>query len=90
MSKDFRDLPQFPESALLLHRIDPARNMRRFYRLDVLPDLFGGVLLMKQWGRIGSRGQCQTRRFEDATTAYAALLAQAQRKERRGYGRLPR
>jgi DNA invertase Pin-like site-specific DNA recombinase len=25
--------------------------MHRFYRLDVQPDLFGGVLLMKEWGR---------------------------------------
>jgi predicted DNA-binding WGR domain protein len=33
-----------------LRRIDPAKNMRRFYRLDVQPDLFGGVLLMKEWG----------------------------------------
>jgi len=26
-----------------LRRIDPACNIRRFYRLDVQPDLFGGV-----------------------------------------------
>jgi predicted DNA-binding WGR domain protein len=31
--------------------------MRRFYWLDVQPDLFGGVLLMKEWGRIGPRGR---------------------------------
>jgi predicted DNA-binding WGR domain protein len=84
MSKAFHGLPQFPEP-VLLHRIDPARNMRRFYRLDVLPDLFGGVLLVKHWGRIGSRGQCQTRRFEDAAAANIAMRAQARRKERRGY-----
>jgi len=85
MSKDFHGLPQLPESALLLLRIAPARNMRRFYRLDVLPDLFGGVLHMKQWGRIGSRGQCLMGRFEDAVDAYVALRAQATHKERRGY-----
>jgi hypothetical protein len=48
MSKDFHGLPQLPESAILPLRIDPACNMRRFYRLDVLPILFGGVLLMTQ------------------------------------------
>jgi predicted DNA-binding WGR domain protein len=37
---------------VVLCRVDDARNMRRFYRLDVQPDLFGGVLLVKQWGRI--------------------------------------
>jgi predicted DNA-binding WGR domain protein len=31
--------------------------MRRFYLLDVQPDLFGGVLLVKQWGRIGTQGR---------------------------------
>jgi predicted DNA-binding WGR domain protein len=33
-------------NAVELRRIDPAKNMRRFYRLDVQPDLFGGVLLL--------------------------------------------
>jgi hypothetical protein len=28
-------------------RLDPARTMCRFYRLDMRPDLFGGVLLLK-------------------------------------------
>ena len=43
--------------AVHLRRIDDARNMRRFYRLDLQPDLFGGVLLVKQWGRIGTCGR---------------------------------
>ena len=29
---------------ICLRRSDPARNMRRFYRLDIQPDLFGRVL----------------------------------------------
>jgi predicted DNA-binding WGR domain protein len=33
--------------AMHLRRVDPARNTRRFYRLDVPPDLFGVVLLVK-------------------------------------------
>jgi WGR domain len=45
-----------------LHRIDASRIMRRFYRLDIAPDLFGGFLLMKQWGRIGARGQIKAER----------------------------
>jgi predicted DNA-binding WGR domain protein len=44
-------------SAMHLARIDPARNMRRFYRLDVQPDLFGGFAVVKEWGRIGARGR---------------------------------
>ena len=30
--------------AVHLRRVDPANNMHRFYRLDVQPDLFGGVI----------------------------------------------
>ncbi len=37
-----------------LRRSDDPRNMRRFYRLDVQPNLFGGVLLVKEWERIGA------------------------------------
>ena len=40
-----------------LRPIDPAKNMRRFYRLDTQPDFFGGVFLMKEWGRIGTPGR---------------------------------
>ena len=39
-----------------LRRLDLARNMARFYRLAIEPDLFGGVRLSRQWGRIGWRG----------------------------------
>ena len=50
-------------SAVHLRRIDEARNMRRFYRLDIEPDLFGGALLMKTWGRIGARGRVMAERY---------------------------
>jgi WGR domain len=40
--------------ALYLRRIDATRNMRRFYRLDIEPDLFGGFLLVRQWERVGA------------------------------------
>ena len=45
-----------------LRRVDPSRNMRRFYCLDLQPDLFGGVLLMKIWGRIDRRARPDQRR----------------------------
>jgi predicted DNA-binding WGR domain protein len=43
-------------SVVHLRRIDVARNIQRFYLFDVQPDVFGGVLLVKQWGRIGTKG----------------------------------
>jgi predicted DNA-binding WGR domain protein len=51
-------------SAVELRKIDEARNMRRFYRLSIESDLFGGALLMKQWGRIGARGRVVAERYD--------------------------
>jgi predicted DNA-binding WGR domain protein len=72
-------------TALHLRRVDPARNMHRFYCLDVQPDLFGGVLLVKEWGRIGARGRMVAERYDTEALAAAALQCQAERKRRRGY-----
>jgi len=36
-------------TAVNLRRVDPAPNMRRFYRLDMQPDLFGGVCTQTIW-----------------------------------------
>jgi predicted DNA-binding WGR domain protein len=69
-----------------LRRVDPARNMRRFYRLDVQPDLSGGVLLMKEWGRIGARGRMVAERYDSEALAADAMQRQAERKRQRGYG----
>lgn len=72
-------------TAALLTRIDPDLNMRRFYRIDAQPDLFGGVQVIREWGRIGSRGQRLSRWY--ATDAEAADHADSLRdlKLRRGY-----
>jgi hypothetical protein len=48
-------LSLFPERASLVCA-DPAKNMWRFYRMEVWAGLLGGLLLMRQWGRIGSKG----------------------------------
>jgi predicted DNA-binding WGR domain protein len=68
-----------------LRRIDPAQNMRRFYRLDVEPDLFGGFLFLKRWGRIGAHGQTKAERYDDEAPALAALQRHAESKRRKGY-----
>lgn len=72
-------------TAVELRRIDDARNMRRFYRLDIERDLFGGFMLLKQWGRIGARGRVTAERYDDEAPARAALQKQADRKRRKGY-----
>ena len=72
-------------TALHLRRIDRTRNMRRFYWIDVQPDLFGGVLLMKEWGRIGQRGRIVAEPYDSEVLAAAAMQKQAVRKRRSGY-----
>jgi predicted DNA-binding WGR domain protein len=68
-----------------LHRIDPARNMARFYAMDMQHDLFGAILLMRQWGRIGTYGRVAAEVYASMAIAIAALECQAERKRRRGY-----
>jgi predicted DNA-binding WGR domain protein len=73
-------------TAVTLYRIDPSRNMRRFYRLDVQPDLFGGFAVVKEWGRIGRRGGRVSGEWHlTEALAAAAVQRQADRKRRRGY-----
>ena len=74
----------FP-TAIDLRRIDPAQNMRRFYRMSVQPDLFGGACLVREWGRIGARGQQLIERHADEGRAVSALMKLSAIKQRRGY-----
>jgi len=74
----------FPTN-LHLRRIDPVRNMRRFYRLTVQQDLFGGASLIRVWGRIGTRGRQMVDTHLDEGVAVTALMALAAEKRRRGY-----
>lgn len=43
-----------------LYRIDPARNMQRFYHLNIQPDLFGNQCVIREWRRIGRSGQVRS------------------------------
>lgn len=72
-------------NAVILYRIDQAKNMHRFYRLDVQPDLFGAWCLIREWGRIGSAGQTCSVPFPTSQEAHTALDRQRRAKERRGY-----
>jgi predicted DNA-binding WGR domain protein len=70
---------------LRMRRIDPGRNMRRYYRMSIQPDLFGRALLVREWGRIGSRGQAMIESHVDDGTAITALMKLAAVKRKRGY-----
>ena len=68
-----------------LQRIEPPGNVWRFYTLTVWPDLFGGVTLVREWGRIGQDGTVRRRHFAVETSAEQELNRIARRKIRRGY-----
>lgn len=68
-----------------LHRCDPDHNMARFYELRIEPELFGGWLVIRCWGRIGTEGQCQMQAHENQTSARAALQTLERAKHKRGY-----
>ncbi len=72
-------------SPISLRRVNPVRNMRRFYSLDVERDLFGRVVLVRRWGRIGTAGRVQLDECQEEGAALAALRALLDRKQRRGY-----
>jgi predicted DNA-binding WGR domain protein len=71
--------------SVTLYRINPARNMQRFYRLDIQPDLFGNQCLIREWGRIGCPGQVRSIPYPTGDEAQYALHKQRETKERRGY-----
>lgn len=68
-----------------LTRRQPARNMARFYRIEIAPDLLGGVVIIRHWGRIGTPGRECRCWLADAAQAQVALQSWALRKQRRGY-----
>jgi predicted DNA-binding WGR domain protein len=70
---------------VMLRRIDPAKNMARFYAMEVQLDLFGAIMLMKQWGRHGTGGRIAGEPYASVALAVNALERQAARKRRRGY-----
>ncbi len=68
-----------------LEKRDPRRNQARFYRMAVLPNLFGEWTLERQWGRIGQGGQTRLDWFDREVEAEAALMTLETDKRRRGY-----
>ncbi|MCO5159170.1 MAG: WGR domain-containing protein [Aquamicrobium sp.] len=71
--------------SLLLHRIDPARNMARYFALAIEPTLFGDHAVIRSWGRLGTQGRQMIELHAEAASARAAFARHAGSKRRRGY-----
>ena len=68
-----------------LIRIDPSRNIRRFYKLLLAPSLFGEWVLVREWGRIGAAGTTKADHFLSPGEALLAMQEHVRKKKRRGY-----
>jgi predicted DNA-binding WGR domain protein len=69
-----------------LERIDPARNMARYYTLAVEVTLFEDFACTRGFGPIGSRGgRIMIGLFESQASAEAELQALLRAKQARGY-----
>lgn len=66
-------------------RIDPVKNISRFYLVDVTPTLLGEWSVLREWGRIGSPGTVQRRSFEREDDARRAEQRSIRRRARHGY-----
>ncbi len=70
---------------VILTRVDPSCNMRRYYSVALATSLFGERGVVRQWGRIGTSGQSRTDWYGRAPEAENALQALYSAKRRRGY-----
>ncbi|MGB5865318.1 MAG: WGR domain-containing protein [Sulfitobacter sp.] len=68
-----------------LEKRQPTNNVARFYRMSVMPNLFGEWTLLREWGRIGQGGQVRMDWFSDEGQAVAALITLEAAKRLRGY-----
>lgn len=68
-----------------LEKRQPAQKMARFYRMAVMPNLFGEWTLLREWGRIGQGGQVRMDWFADEDQAVVALITLEAVKRKRGY-----
>ena len=68
-----------------LTRIEPAKNMFRFYALQIASDLFGGYALTRSWGRIGRSCTIRVELYQDEVSAVEALADRLKAKRARGY-----
>jgi predicted DNA-binding WGR domain protein len=68
-----------------LTRTDPARNMNRFYVVDITPTLFGEWAVLREWGRRGSPGILRLESYRRHEEAQSAEQRTIKRRLQHGY-----
>lgn len=72
-------------SGVYLARRDPSRNLARFYRMLIVPTLFGEWVLLREWGRIGRGGTVRADPYPTVGAALLAMQTVVRDKLRKGY-----
>jgi predicted DNA-binding WGR domain protein len=72
-------------SMVTLTNIDPRKNMRRFYSVQIVRTLFGEWSIMREWGRIGSPGRVAVESFATEAEARRAKQQTIRTRSRHGY-----
>jgi predicted DNA-binding WGR domain protein len=65
--------------------VDPAENRARFYELRLQATLWGGVALVRAWGRLGTPGRWAATEYPDREAAGPAVERAVRRRLGRGY-----
>lgn len=71
-----------------LEKHDPSQNIARYYRMSVLPNLFGEWTLHREWGRTGRGGQTRMDLFQSQDEAEQGLLKIEAAKRKRAYRKI--
>src|SRR5262245_49254824 len=65
--------------------VAPAENRARFYELRLQETLWGGVVLVRAWGRLGTPGRTRATEDADRTAALPDVERAVRRRLGRGY-----
>ena len=73
------------ESVARFVSVDPTKNRSRFYELRLQETLWGGVALVRGWGRLGTPGRWRAREYPDRAAAQPDVERAVRRRLERGY-----
>jgi predicted DNA-binding WGR domain protein len=65
------------QHTIVLRRVDAAARTAHFYVLTLERDLFGNLVVTRQWGRVGTAGRQITEPFATEEAAVEAMTALA-------------
>src|SRR5262245_20490262 len=78
------DVVPFPHVARFVS-VDPAKRRFRFCELRWRPTLWGGVALVRAWGRLGTPGRWAATEYPDRAAAQPDVERAVRRRLGRGY-----